>query len=465
MGNNVKVYYFILFFLLWVKTTGGYAQETEQYPIILSSRWFHPSSPKDTLSTIRMVELYKPDRIDWMYCTNDSQLAQLRMRKVPYSLAINPQVPDSAGYTVNGRIKDFRGQKLAAPWMRNWKQKNPYWGCVNAPVFQQLFLQESYKLIDLKAYGLFVDDARFNDHATEWGGCLCEYCLTGFTKYLQDNGADSLKSSFNYRVFLQNEGIEVLPIKDRLIPLWIHYQTFQTQSVIRFLKTWRQEVEKYAGRPVTFLTNNYGGQWTEIYKIFDIGVAELPENRLNRNYLLARMTEADRLNKKQYFALSSDKEGKQLKALFLTYSAGSTLIIPWDVYIPTKSEQTANRYFGENQKFQPIYHLLRQGQKHILRTANANNKARKAAPFQIITESKRDSLNLHEYDFGKYRIVMIEIDKYRKSHTIKLQPSTLLKKENIQVLFPDPELVDIWQEGRNYKVIFSSELVILRISK
>ncbi|WP_423345434.1 hypothetical protein [Larkinella sp. VNQ87] len=349
--------------------------------------------------------------------------------------------------------------------MRNWKLKNPYWGCVNSPEFQKLFLDQSRKLIDLEAYGLFVDDARFNDQATEWGGCFCDHCVSGFTTYLQDNGADTLSSTFNYRDYLRSAGIDSLPAKNRQVPLWTLYRAFQTKSVIRFLTSWRKSVENYARRPVTFLTNNYGGQWTGIYQIFDIGVAELPENRLNRDYILARTSEAGRLNKKQYFTLSSDDESKQLKALFLTYSANSALIIPWDVHVPGKSQKSATRFLGKNQTFQPVYKLLREDESKFSQAVIKSNQTRRATPLQIVSKSKADSLHIQSYDLERYKIIMIEGNNRLKSHIITIQAGKTIKLEDIKILFPNPNIVQVRKEEHNYKVEFSNELIIFSLKK
>ncbi|WP_138995127.1 hypothetical protein [Larkinella sp. C7] len=461
MGIKTTYNRFLLLSFVWMNVAGAYAQESMRYPVILSSRWFHPTSPQDTLSTIRMVELYHPDRIDWMYCTDAKQLAQLQARKVPYSLAINPQVPDSAGYTVHGRVEDLNGRKLAAPWMRKWKLKNPYWGCVNSPEFQKVFLTQSYKLIDLEAYGLFVDDARFNDHATEWGGCFCDHCITGFTTYLQGNGADTLKSAFNYRDYLRSVGIDSLPVKNRQVPLWANYRAFQTKSVVRFLTNWRKKVEDYARRPVTFLTNNYGGQWTEIYQIFDIGVAELPENRLNRNYILARTSEAGRLNKKQYFTLSSDDESKQLKALFLTYSTGSALIIPWDVYVHTKSQDSATRYYGNKQSFQPIYNLFQQEVKPSSKTTLKARNLRIASMVQINSNVKRDSISVYEYETTERKIIMVEAISSTKKHNITIKKN---KTDLIEIIYPTLNKLTSETSDSSINVQFQDNLLVLSIN-
>jgi hypothetical protein len=461
MKTRAKYNRFMLFSFIWMSVASAYAQESVRYPVILSSRWFHPTSPKDTLSTIRMVELYHPDRIDWMYCTDAKQLAQLQVRKVPYSLAINPQVPDSMGYTVHGRIEDINGNKLTAPWMRNWKQKNSFWGCVNAPKFQEVFNKQSRKLIDLGAYGLFVDDARVNDHAVEWGGCYCDYCIKGFTEYLQAHGADTLANDFNYRTFLHKRGIEKVSNRDLSIPLMQIFQRFQTASVLRFLKEWRAKMEEYAKRPLTFLTNNYAGEWSDIYQVFDVGLAELPPNKVDINYIRKQVALATKLRKRQYFTLSSDDESLQLKALYFTYAAGSALIIPWDVYVNAKSKQKPFRFFGRTDAFQTAYALFRQSAPPAPAQFRSARQAESGLTFTPTITT--DSIHTHEYESTSRRIVLIEAQSPKSSHSLTVKNGDQLILEDIQVMYPEAQAVRIRQRPHRIDIEYKSNFMVLSL--
>ncbi len=433
-----------------------------RYPIILSSRWFHPSSPQDTLSTLAMVDQYHPDRIDWMYCTNDAQLAQLRARKIPYSLALNPQVPDSAEYTIRGRIQDVNGNKLVAPWMRNWNQKNAHWGCVNAPEFREVFYAKSRKLLDLGAYGLFVDDARFNDHAVEWGGCFCDYCVKAFAESLRTSGADTLAADFNFRDFLRSRGIESVTGRKTAMPFGAAFSAFQTASVVRFLTAWRAEMEAYARRRVTFLTNNYGGQWTDIYRVFDVGIGELPEDHANREYVRSRVATAENLGKKQYFTLTSGDETKQLRALFLAYSAGSALVIPWDVYVNAQSKQMPRRFFAKIQTFSPTYGLFRaqspMPNQDLLKRSRRD--ARQVSEWPIAPETPDDSIDLYPYQTDCRQLVLVQARTIRKTHAISIQ--TPDDSTRVEVVYPPQSgAVRIRRSEHQVKIQYPDDVLIL----
>jgi len=411
-----------------------------------------------------MVDLYHPDRIDWMYCTNAEQLAQLKRRKVPYSLAINPQVPDSLGYTAKGRVVDLNGKKLVAPWMENWKQKNSNWGCVNAPEFKDVFYDQSRKLIDLDAYGLFVDDARFNDHAIEWGGCFCDYCMAGFSAYIHAEQVDSLGTNFNYRNYLRSHNISSVLIKGKgaTVPLWSYFQRFQTQSVIKFLQKWRVDMKAYAKRPITFLTNNYSGQWNDIYKVFDVGIAELPEDKIKSDFIQKQVVLAKSLGKQQYFTLPSDDSQKQLKVLLLTYADGSGLVIPWDVMVTKKSNSKPERYFGSAATYSPVYNLFQtkavstRGQRK-----NSNARLGSAIPLDVESVNIKDQIKVDQFTKIRAQIIKITSQDNGLVHKIVVTSKNTLSITNVQIVFPEDAKRSI--ENEKLKIEYKGDLAVLSI--
>ena len=139
------------------------AQCQNKSTIVLTSRSYHPKNKEDTLSTLKAIQQFKPSRLDWTY-TSDSNITAIYHRlKIPFSLAINPMTADSAGSTTKKlRIQTIDGETFVAPWMKDWKIKTPYWGCVNNPEFQELFYQNTLKLVRLKPYGIMVDNPEFN---------------------------------------------------------------------------------------------------------------------------------------------------------------------------------------------------------------------------------------------------------------------------------------------------------------
>ncbi|WP_421827541.1 hypothetical protein [Larkinella sp.] len=373
-----------------------------------------------------MLDIYKPDRLDWMYCTNESQLTELRKRNIKFSLAINPQIPDSGEYTVNGRIKDIEGNKLKAPWMQNWEQKNPYWGCVNNPIFQKLFIKKTHQIIDLGAYGVFVDDSRLNEQAIDWGGCMCEFCIPGFTKYMHENYPGKVETDFDYRNFLMENGIKKESfIKKINIPFWSEYKDYQENSVIRFLERWKKDAKIYSANKIVFLTNNYKGKWSNIYKQFEVGIAEVPANGLKQKFIVDGIEQARQLNKKQFYTFSSDSDADNVEAVLDMYLLGTTLVIPWDVYVDLKSRKKPTRYYGEPDIYSPIYNAIRENT--VIETVNKKNNYNFS---QTKSETSSARIGSKENKIASSKIVKYEFQDSTNINTV------LVEKEIFKIIYP-----------------------------
>lgn len=340
--NRKYHFYLVLFFLMGFGckstlniTTASKENSTSMY--VLSSRFFHPRNSNDIHSTVNAIEHLKPARIDWTYYESDEILNIYKENNLQFSLAINPQIRDSAGYTSKKiRMKDFEGNTYVAPWMKNWKVTNPYWGCVNNPQFFDLFVNRSLFLASKGAYGIFVDDALFNVRLTieKKVGCFCDYCKDSFNSKNADATINPtvLKNITQYKLSkskIKNSKLDTLIKK---------YEDFQVNSVVLFFTNWKKIIkEKYPD--IVFLTNNYNGSWREIYRVFDIGIAELKEQYVNDADLDSLYGLADSLHKKQLFTIASENKDIQYKLLAYNTKHNRESIYPWDIFIPEKNER------------------------------------------------------------------------------------------------------------------------------
>lgn len=322
--------------------------------IIMSSRLFHPVNDKDTLSTMNAIRLFRPDRLEWMYCTNPKQLQQIKDLEIPFSLATHPQIPDSLSFTTpKYRILDVHGNPVIAPWMRGKVMRNPYWGCVNNPGFQQLFLDYAENLIDIGAYAIFVDDALFNAHAVNFGGCFCDYCMTGFSQYLISKGI-KIESNFNYRKEIVADEKQAKEKYEKL------FRQYLQESVILFYNNWMEHIRKYAHNNVKFLLNNYQGKWSDIYRLFDGGICEIEEKDIDYSLIDKTIDTAKKLGKDQKFDFETDNKNLLYGVILYSYINGSEALLPWDLWIQGKSTGTTSfRYYGTKEEYTELLFLLR----------------------------------------------------------------------------------------------------------
>ncbi|MDI9880063.1 hypothetical protein [Flectobacillus longus] len=335
----------IYFCMLCFSVIGQNSEE-----LVLSSRFLHPINSKDTLNTINLVKKLGVKKVDWLYSDSESGLKELS-KYARFSLAMNPQVPDSGQFTIKGRVQDINGNKLKAPWMSKWKMNNPYWGCVNSPVFQEVFKKRAQVLISLGAYGLVVDDARMNDQAVEWGGCFCEYCMDGFTNFLSTSGVNLPYLNFNYKAYLKD--MNKVDSVYLLAELKMQFKKFQHESVVKFISNWRDEI-KSQWPDIKLFTNNYLGRWTEIYSLFDGGIAEIRNKDLTDSFFLQKRSTCDSLKKEQTFTLASDNFLDYINFFNLCKKYHFNAVAPWDVFVG-KGKESNSRYFIEDDLLEVIF--------------------------------------------------------------------------------------------------------------
>jgi hypothetical protein len=312
---------------------------------ILSSRFFYPRKPEDKQSTLKSIEILKPARIDWTYYSNDKVLEEYKKRGLEYSLTLNPQLPDDgAKTTTKGRLVEYTGKTFIASWMKDWKINNPYWGCINSPYFRELFIKRSLFLIKKEPYALFVDDPVFNVKLRNdrKAGCFCNNCTNLYnTKKANKNYTNYLISLLNKSNGDSKSNVLTTNEKQDLDD----YGKFQENSVIEFLRIWKNKMRE-ANPKIIFLTNNYNGTWHSIYMEFDGGIAELTPNNINDKKLDELYKLADSLNKTQAF--SAVTEDPMIHFQLMKYNAINDryTVFAWDIFIPNKSPlESPKRYF------------------------------------------------------------------------------------------------------------------------
>ena len=104
-----------------------------------------------------------------------------------------------------------------------------------------------------------------------------------------------------------------------------------------FFINWKKVIkEQYPD--IAFLTNNYNGNWNEIYRVFDCGIAEIKEKHINKPDLDSLYALADSLQKK-LFTNATDNKELQYKLLAYNKEHRKESIYPWDIFIHGKNER------------------------------------------------------------------------------------------------------------------------------
>lgn len=297
-----------------VKTVSEIARSTKRAPgapkysdVCFSPRWKRPRNADDPHETMRDAKAFHATRFDWVYSTDPVWIAECRRIGYWFTGTLNTIFPDAPGVSTRekGRILDKDGNRVAAPWMRDWP--NPgYWGCVNSPAYRESFLTHAKLLIDGGVDAIQMDDPDINVAAVGWGGCFCEHC----------------------RQKAQEQGRNLNQRADML--------ALQTESVKEFYAFVRKEIDQYAKRRVPWSSNNYDGRTGFPYDLFDFGIAELPHQSATPDKIYGKYATGARNGWQQIFTFVSDNIPLSRRVIAMAYACGGHIIVPYDVYFGNK---------------------------------------------------------------------------------------------------------------------------------
>lgn len=297
--------------------------------VCFSSRWPRPRNPLDTFETFTAAKKFHATYLNWVYVTDPNFIRKADSLGLKVQVALTPTLPDlpfGSGKNEVGRIVDSLGNKVTAPWMKGWGN---WWGCANHPDFQETYFAYIQSALAAGAFAFQVDDPAMGYLLlrNKWEKiCYCPHCQVI---------ADSLGVSVN---------------------------EIQEASVARFHRKMRDSATGLAGRPVPFSCNNFEGDWELFpYRLFDFGIAEIPERRANPEYVYATIREARRLGKAQVFTFVSDRDWLIGKMIAAAYASGGNMLVPWDVWQGSGKD----RYFGKPETFAPLYGFVRANAKWL----------------------------------------------------------------------------------------------------
>ena len=291
--------------------------------VCFSPRWRRPRDADDPYDTFRDAKAFHATRLDWVYTTDPSWIAQCKQRGYWFTGSLNTILVDAPGKPTRdrGRILDKDGNRVAAPWMRKWAQPG-YWGCANSPEYRQTFLAHAKILIDGGIDAIQMDDPVINYGAVRWGGCYCVYCL----KKAEAQGK-SLPADM---------------------------QAFQADSVREFYAAVRKELDAYAKRRIPWSSNNYDGNMGFPYDLFDYGTAELPPGSAKPDQLYRKLWAAAQSGRQQVYTFVSTDVAMTRRVIATAYACGGHIIVPYDVYNGSKP-----RIFGKPKEYADLYGFVR----------------------------------------------------------------------------------------------------------
>ena len=340
-------------------------------------------------------------RLDWCYTSDPRfihEMSAVGLKSI--GGAISPTISDAPGsgnYRA-GRIKDRNGERLVAPWMRSQNPTN--WGCVNNPIFKENFFNYATSMLKSGIDCIQWDDSLGNAHAVKWGGCWCQYCLT-----------EARHLGFD-------------PVEDMM--------AFQTQSTKHFILKMRNSINQWAGKIVNFSTNNYNGNKSNIYDLFDFWLGELTEDKATPENVSVLLRSAEQANKQQIWTLRSSNIAHNRSMIAWCYANGGHLLAPWDVYLEGVGN-TSKRFYGEPSNFADLYRFAR-SLGNFLDEANAADFTR-----SILNSSDPNThLSYRRQIDSNFGIVHVVAWKANTTSIIEFQPKILLSNATrFRVRIPD----------------------------
>lgn len=285
--------------------------------VCFSSRWKHPSNPKDPHDTFQTAADFHVTGFYWINGPDQEWFREIKRRGYTVQGWLSTILPDKLfGNTrQQGRIMNEKGELVAAPWMRAW---NGVWGCFNSPEYRAVYLAYVKMYLDAGVDSLHMDDPGENFTAARWGGCYCPHC------------------------------------KAKAARLGKSPPDIQRESTEEFYRYIRAEMNAHAKRHVPFSCNSHPGDPCFFESIFDFGLEEL-DHTTPVSFRRA-MKDAERRGKAQMYTFRSTSVPETRRAIAVAYACGSHILVPWDVYMPGPN---APRYFGRPEEYADLYGFAR----------------------------------------------------------------------------------------------------------
>lgn len=330
------------------QVSGGHAQS--DIPMrILRPQGTGRSSIEGTLAAIRRFHV---TRLEWTYLDEDGDpVAHAELISKVQGMGVEFGGAKSRTSYVGEipfeewNVRDLSGQLLLT-------RHGNTWGCLSHPEYRAGQLRYVKALVDAGIDTLHRDDPNQQGRALrDGGGCFCDYCMTGFNRWLETYAdADTLAqlgladpADFDYRIYLKKRNAPVGAefhewpgdiLKD-------YFLEFQRDTEVRFHQWWMNELNRYAGREISTSCNNVFDRFDHLSLLFDFWIGELHYSKATPDYLyrnIQRVHEAGRTQATTMPLYYTDtvSEGwiRHIRQTMATlYAVGGNMQMPWDTYI------------------------------------------------------------------------------------------------------------------------------------
>lgn len=410
----------------------------KQSDVMLSSRWERPETPQ-------AVRDFFATRLDWNYSYESSGAFMTKVMTgagtyaTPrgYSGSINSEIPDGldslSGSFSQGRDITAFGTYTTRPEMVSAGAGNVHLGDLSSTAYQSAARKIVDNYVSHGARLIQVDDAGMQ---YEWaldpevrGGYGYESLATFSTQWLPAHFSTVPTSWGLPADFYSKSPMDRVDLLRNYAAthggtlssgLQSSFYDFLADSLTKFWSMLRAEANTIAGANVAFSCNNTSYQFTgdesalaaqvpwhvvwsiTSFSLCDLYMAEVadpldnPEySSAEPEYLWNRISAVNAKHKLQIFsppkflARSYASQNASIvrdtrRDIAFAYAAGSWMIVPWDVYVPSSqlagtSAAADSRYFGKASEYADLYKFIRgnapilDGYRHVFATSRTTN--------------------------------------------------------------------------------------------
>ena len=342
----------------------------------------HPSHKGDPHDTLAAIRGFHATRLEWTYGDKPEFIKKVHDLGVEYGGALMAGSYIGKAPPIEWNVVGLDAQRLVPSWMRHWQRPNP-WGCANNPEFEAGHVRAALAVIAAGADVIQRDEPEQNMLATQWGGCLCRYCVDGFRAWLKRNadpkelakaGVNDLVT-FDYAAHLRSKDAPSGDAFRRWTgggPLRMYFKQFQTESSVAFHTRWRAALDKEAGRRIPVSCNNGASDWSAVRMPFDFCIGELNATKATPAHLYNSVLQARDNRRLQTTTMplktvaspaeqeSADWILHTRKTIATAYALGALIEMPWDTFLPD-----AQRYFGKPENYADLTAFVHQIGMHL----------------------------------------------------------------------------------------------------